>query len=136
MLALTQTTTRDPLHPMKPRHFHTRQLATWLAGFILTTGFIGDAHGAEAERLLPDGTFEADTDANQWPDGWGRPKTGGSWEQEDGNHFLRMTSSTPGETVMLYQQVRIPDTAKAIELKWRMRVSNLKKGKQSWFDAR
>ena len=46
------------------------------------------------------------------------------------------TSSTPGEMVMLYQQIRIPESVKAIELTLRMRVSDLKKGKQAWFDAR
>jgi hypothetical protein len=38
--------------------------------------------------------------------------------------------------VMLYQQIQIPEAVYAIELKFRMRVSNLRKGKQSWFDAR
>ena len=74
--------------------------------------------------------------ADQWPDGWARPKSGGSWEEEGGNHFLRLTSSTPGEMVMLTSRSESRRRVKAIELTWRMRVSNLKRGKQTWFDAR
>ena len=92
--------------------------------------------GAEAVSFVPNGGFETDADGDKWPDGWGRPKGGGSWQEEGGNHFLRLTSGTPGEMVMLYQQIRIPETVKAIEMTFRMRVSDLKKGKQAWFDAR
>jgi nucleoid-associated protein YgaU len=94
------------------------------------------AETAATGSLLPDGTFESDANNDQWPDGWGRPKSGGSWQEEGGNHFLRLTSGTPGEMVMLYQPVKIPANVKAIELTFKWRVSNLKKGKQTWFDAR
>ncbi len=103
-------------------------LATWPAH---------SAHSAEAAaNLLANGTFETDMDADQWPDRWPRPKTGVRWATEDGNHFLRLTSSMPGEMVMLFHQIRIPDHVQALEMKCRLRVSNLRKGKQSWFDAR
>jgi endoglucanase len=120
---------------MKTRSPYVYCLFAFLTGLVLMTGQV-DGVAAGGENLMPNGTFETDADSNQWPDIWGRPKSGGSWELEETNHFLRMTSSTPGEMVMFYQQIRIPETAKALELKWRMRVSNLKKGKQSWFDAR
>ncbi len=94
------------------------------------------ADSATSASLLPDGTFETDADGDAWPDHWGRAKTGGTWETEGGNHFIRLTTKTPGEMVILYQQVRIPEAVKAIELTFRMRVSELKRGKQSWFDAR
>src|SRR5688500_5110336 len=81
-----------------------------------------------ADGLVPNGTFEADADGDRWPDGWGKLKAGGSWQEEGGNHFLRLTSSTPGEMVMLYQQIRVPETVKAIELTFRMRVTGLQKG--------
>ncbi len=97
----------------------------------------GRVFAAEAAGVLvPNGSFEADADGDGWPDGWGRVKAGGTWEAEDGNHFIRLKSSEPGQMVMLYQQVRIAGTVKAIELSWRQRVSQLKRGKQSWFDAR
>jgi hypothetical protein len=86
--------------------------------------------------LLGNGSFEADADKNDWPDQWSRPKSGGSCESEEGNHFLRLTASEPGQLVMLYRQIRIPQAVKAIEFTWRQRVSNLKPGKEPWFDAR
>ncbi len=92
--------------------------------------------GAEPESLIANGAFEADRDGDQWPDGWGRPKAGGAWLMEDGNHFLRLRSSEPGEMVMLYQEVRMPEGVEAIELTWRQRVKGLKVGGQKWFDAR
>jgi len=100
----------------------------------------GRPHAAEpasnGSPLLANASLEADANSDSWPDQWNRPKSGVTWEIEEGNHFLRLKSADPGQTVMLYQQVRIPETVRAIELKWRMRVSDLKKGKQSWFDAR
>jgi len=103
---------------------------------LLFTLHAGAAETAATGSLLPDGSFESDANNDQWPDGWGRPKSGGSWQEESGNHFLRLTSGTPGEMVMLYQPVKIPVGVKAIELTFKWRVSNLKKGKQTWFDAR
>ncbi|MEI6337127.1 MAG: cellulase family glycosylhydrolase, partial [Verrucomicrobiota bacterium] len=86
--------------------------------------------------LSPNGGFEADTNADAWPDKWGRLKTGGSWENEEDNHFLRMTSTVPGEMVMLYQTYDLPAGIQALELTWRQRVTSLKTGKMPWFDAR
>lgn len=96
----------------------------------------GHALAAEPATLLPNPTLETDADGDKWPDGWGKAKAGGTWESEEGNHFIRLKSSSPGEMVMIYQQVRIPDSVKAIALTFRWRVSDLKKGKQPWFDAR
>src|SRR5215207_2235663 len=86
--------------------------------------------------LVPNRGFEIDADGDRWPDQWGRAKVGGTWEIEDGNHFIRLTSTEPGQMVMLYQQVRIPESVRALELSFRMRVNELTKGKQAWFDAR
>lgn len=89
-----------------------------------------------AGELISNGNFELDKDADQWPDTWGRPKTGGEWLDEDGNHFLRLTSTAPGEMVLLYRPINIPKGVKALELNWRWRVSGLKPGKEPWHDAR
>jgi hypothetical protein len=86
--------------------------------------------------LIPNGNFETDADGDQWPDKWGHLKEGGSYESEEGNHFLRLTSTTPGKMILLYTPVNIPEGTKALEFTWRQRVSNLKVGKNSWFDAR
>ena len=111
---------------------HTRSFV--LLAFLLTAG--------SAEQLLADqvltknADFETDQDGDNWPDGWPQVKPGGSWVKEDGNHFLRLSSPSPGETVMLYQEIPIPIGAEAIELVWKQRISGLQLGQQSWFDAR
>ena len=92
------------------------------------------ASRAADESLLPNGNFETSKDG-AWPTGWGHPKSG-TWEQENGNHFLRLTSTQPGEMNMLYQMVKLPADCKALELDWRERVTGLKTGSKPWFDAR
>jgi hypothetical protein len=112
---------------------------TALAFFAVALGFFarGSAWAENAvANLFPNGNVEADIDGDHWPDHWPCPKVGGSWETEDGNHFLRLTSAQPGEMVMVFEQIRLPESVRALKLNFRMRVTDLKKGKQSWFDAR
>jgi len=107
-----------------------------LAALIMAGLMTQRANSADTASLIPNGSFETDANADQWPDGWAKPKTGANWPAESGNHFLRLTSGTPGEMVMLYQQFPIPGTVKALEMTWRQRVTDFKPGKQPWFDAR
>jgi endoglucanase len=90
----------------------------------------------EATNLITNGNFETDADGDQWPDDWGKLKEGGIYGNEDGNRFLRITSVTPGKMFMNYREIRVPAGVKAVELSFKHRVSNLKRGKQSWHDAR
>jgi len=104
---------------------------------LLATGVIalfGASTSARADSasLVKNSGFETDADADNWP----RLKTGGSWETEGGNHFIRITSTTPGEMVMLYAEIPIPPGTPALEITWRWRLTNVKPGKQPWFDAR
>lgn len=103
-------------------------IATWLSASLTSI--------AQQESFAPNGLFEVDRDGDEWPDGWGKLKAGGSWLAENGNHFVRLSSSEPGEMVMLYQELPVPKGTEAIELSWKQRVTGLKVGKQSWFDAR
>ena len=89
---------------------------------------------AAAPSLIKNGSLEADVDG--WPAHWPRLKAGGSWESEGGNHFIRLKSSAPGETVLLYHSIPLPEGTKALRLSWRQRVTDLKVGAQPWFDAR
>jgi hypothetical protein len=91
---------------------------------------------AKEGSLISNGGFEATNKANDWPDQWGKLKTGGSWEKDGDNHFLRMKSPAPGETVLLYREIDLPQDVPALELTWRQRVSDLKPGKEIYFDAR
>jgi len=94
------------------------------------------SRGSTAELdLIPNGQFQVDADADAWPDGWARADAA-SWGNEGQNRFLRLMAKEPGKTIMLYQELRLPPGAEALELKWRERVTGLKVGKQAWFDAR
>ncbi|MEO8614702.1 MAG: cellulase family glycosylhydrolase, partial [Luteolibacter sp.] len=90
---------------------------------------------ATAPSLLKNGSMETDADADGWPDDWPRNKDA-TRQEESGNHFIRLKSPSPGTTVMLYLKVPMPAGAKALEMKWKQRASELKAGKQAWFDAR
>lgn len=89
-----------------------------------------------AASLLKNGNFEIDQDGDSWPDHWARAKAGVQLAAEGGNHFLRLESTKPGETVLLYHSVKIPADVRALKLSLKMRCANLKPGKQPWFDAR
>ncbi len=118
---------------MNPYHHRfTRSLFSLMLAGALSLS----ASAAETADLLTNGGFERDTKALGWPEHWGRPKAGGSWEKEGEGHFLRLISTKPGELVMLHRQLTVPAGVKALELTWRWRSTGLKVGKQSWFDAR
>lgn len=91
---------------------------------------------ASGDSLLTNGNFETDSKGAGTPDHWGSPKNGVSWPQEEGNRFLRLNSTAPGEMVMVYRTVDLPPETRAVEMSWRQRVTGLKRGKNSWFDAR
>ncbi|QIF03557.1 cellulase family glycosylhydrolase [Roseimicrobium sp. ORNL1] len=87
--------------------------------------------------LITNGNFEKADKSGSAPAVWGKLKNGLSWEtNEDGTRFLRLTSTKPGETVMLFRTVDIPEGVKALEFIWRQRIAGLKPGKEPWFDAR
>ena len=87
-------------------------------------------------NLLSNGDFERDPKKTGWPEQWGKPKEGGSYENESDNFFLRLKSPQPGAMVMLYRTVDIPGEVEALKLTWRQRITDLKPGKEPWFDAR
>jgi hypothetical protein len=92
---------------------------------------------AESTNLLTNGNLETASKDPGMPADWpaGKDKSV-TWEQEEGNHFLRLHSLEPGKTVMVYRQVALPADVKALELSYRWRCRDLKPGKQAWFDAR
>ena len=118
---------------MKTRHTFHSSIAVAL---IMACPLVHQANAEDTANIVSNGDFEASTKTPGWPDGWAQLKVGGTWETEDGNHFLRMISTTPGSTVMLYRQIAIPAGTTALEMTWRQRVTNLKVGAQSWYDAR
>ena len=109
------------------------QFAFVILALMSASGF--SAEPASNASLIANGDFEADANTDQWPDGWARAKNGVTWREEEGNRFLRLVSEKPGETVLLFQAVKLPEECRALTLSWRMRCSDLKPGKQPWFDA-
>jgi hypothetical protein len=95
-----------------------------------------DAAFKKAGSLVSNGDFEAAAKSADWPADWSRLKTGGRWESEDGNHFLRLRAEQPGQTILLYRAIDLPNGVEALELSWRQRISDLKPGKEAYFDAR
>ncbi|MCC9605456.1 cellulase family glycosylhydrolase [Blastopirellula sp. JC732] len=120
------------------RPFLSPSVRAWQAIFVVLflASVAANASAAIGDTLTPNGDFETDADGDNWPDGWATLKAGGTWGSENDNHFLRLSSTGPGEMVMLYQEIPIPADVQAIEMTWKQRVSDLKVGKQSWFDAR
>jgi hypothetical protein len=145
---------RSTPHPLSGSHsfFATSTMTTnrkTLASLLVALSLLLPAYDRQAaaaenaaadavagKSLIANGNFEADKNADQWPDGWARAKSAIGWQMEDGNHFLRLTSSKPGEMVMLYHAIKLPAGTEALTLRWRMRCSELKPGKQPWYDAR
>lgn len=89
-----------------------------------------------AEELVKNGNLETANAAGDWPADWAKPKTGGEWGKEGSNRFISIKSEKPGEMVMLYQEFKIPAGTKQVTLSWKQKITGLKKGAQSWFDAR
>jgi hypothetical protein len=95
------------------------------------------ANFAKTGVLILNGNFETESKKlTGTPEGWGRMVGGASWESEGGNHFVRLKSTEPGKTTMLHRVIEIPAGVKALELSWRWRITDLKPGKEGWFDAR
>lgn len=93
--------------------------------------------------LLSNVGFESASSAGE-PDGWATP-AGVLYEVEPaalgnaagaGNHFLRLLSPRPGANVSVFQAVKLPPDARALELRYKVRFENVKRGKESWFDGR
>jgi len=95
---------------------------------LLIPVFACGVAGAELPNLLTNGDFEAGAA------GWPQP-AGATIEAEGANHFLRLKSSSPGQTVNVYRQVAVAGMA-TLQLTFRTRHSDVKRGTQPWFDAR
>lgn len=105
-----------------------------LKRIMLLAAFIATIASSFASELIKNSSFEI-VDANGWVEGW--PCTDFlSIEQEDGNRFIRLNTHSPNKMHMLYKEIKIPEGVEALELSWRHRIHNLKKGEKPWFDAR
>ncbi len=107
--------------------------------FLSVIAWCGTSHAADtppADSLIANGNFQRDDNGDGTPDTWGAAKDSLSYQSEGDNRFARLTSQQPGQTAMLYRLVPIADGIRAVELTWKQRITDLKPGKQAWFDAR
>jgi endoglucanase len=86
-------------------------------------------------ELIANGNFQAEGKGGV-PDKWSKLKDDLTWQKEGNNRFLRLVSPAPGKLVMFYHAVDLPKGTKALEFKWSQRISNFKRGKENYFDAR
>ncbi|MEZ0385559.1 MAG: cellulase family glycosylhydrolase, partial [Verrucomicrobium sp.] len=117
-------------------------LASMLAGLMTLSSAIAQTSvpspaPAEAKaNLVTNGDFTLDADGDTWPDGWGKG-AGLTWEKDEaGKPFFRITMLEPGKMLSAYREVPIPAGVLGIEVTFKYRTADIKKGKQSWNDAR
>ena len=92
-----------------------------------------------AEELILNGNFEASTRKTGQPDGWGLSSDKGQfWQEENGNHFLRLKVVEPGKMNLVYRELYFEeeDAGKALEMQVKMRCEGVVPGQRPWFDAR
>lgn len=103
-------------------------LAWLLSALILAAPTLAE----EPASLLSNGDFEtADGDA---PKDWPTPD-GVTWEEEDGNRFLRLHAD-PDKMLTVYRAVMIKPEYEAFKLTYKVRVNELQRGKENWHDGR
>lgn len=136
-------THQPPAPAASPRLLRARGLASGLLALALGLALAAFPATALAQTavgtpLVTNPDFELDSPIEPgWPADWGTPKAGSSsWELEEGRRYIRINTTTPGETVLIYRIVNIPADVKALEMSLRARVIGLKCGPQPWFDAR
>ena len=107
----------------------------WSQGFPPTD----QPAAAPAGSLVNNPDFVTAGPTGDWPAGWGTktPGSGVAWEVENGRHFLRLVSQTPGRLQTLYQSDKlVPGKIRAMKVSIRYRASGVQPGKQPGEDAR
>lgn len=87
-------------------------------------------------ELIPNGDFEQADAGGTVPAKWDPAQPPVFWAVEEGNRFLRLTAPEPDKMEKYYRRVDLPAGTKALEFKWRQRVTGLKRGKLQYYDAR
>lgn len=98
----------------------------------------GGSHAFAQQRqttgnLLTNGNFEAVSGGE--PNAWPLPD-GATLEQEDDNHFLRLTPAKDKQMLTIYRVVPLKPAHKAMKLTFRARARELVRGSANWHDGR
>lgn len=100
----------------------------------VVTAFAACQGVGHARNLVANGNFQKG--GNNAAEGWPAAKDGISYPSENGNRFLRITSTAPGKNVTMYHPVPIPKNTEALKMTFRARWKDVEVGAQNWFDAR
>jgi endoglucanase len=111
--------------------FRTTPPSFFLALVLTTTAL---ANPTPVPNLIGNGNFEEAEGAGS--KAWDDRKDGISRESEANNAFSRLTVVEPGKMVTLFREIPLPAGTKALELKWRWRITGLEKGERKENDAR
>jgi hypothetical protein len=90
----------------------------------------------EGPSLLSNPDFSVATKNPNFPDDWGHPSAGITWESENGTHYLRLVQQTPGKLLMAYREMKIPDGTTGLKITVRYRTAGVVHGKQNWMNSR
>ncbi|HET6246944.1 MAG TPA: glycoside hydrolase family 5 protein [Tepidisphaeraceae bacterium] len=101
--------------------------------FVITST---QGYCADAASILANGDFHDIDPGTHEPTGW--PQGPGiSFEHEGDVVFLRLHSTAPGKMIMAYRQAMLPaPRPAALQIKLRVRYSDIKPGEKPWFDGR
>ena len=72
--------------------------------------------------LIANGNLEEGDAAGAWPAAWPKVTPGATWENEAGNHFLRLAVAGP-ETVALTTRLKLPKNTPHLRLSYRIRYA-------------
>ena len=96
---------------------------------------LADTPKETRSSLLSNGNFEK-LDGQKWPVDWPHPE-GATFVEEGTTHFLRLQSSKPGQMVLLYRRADLPaPLSPGLEIRLRVRHTDIKPGEKAWFDGR
>jgi hypothetical protein len=110
-----------------------RRLCLWC---VFAVASLAGAQTVPPSALLPNADLTRDADGDGWPDGWPRGD-GISFARDGDQPYLRLVPPKPGVMVMLYRQVTLgAPLPPALEIRLRLRHTDVKPGEKPWFDAR
>jgi hypothetical protein len=96
---------------------------------------MADSPREKPAPLFSNGNFEK-VDDKGWPNDWPHPD-GVTFEKEDTTRFLRLRSSRPGQMVLVYRRADLPSPPPpGLEFRLRARYTDVKAGKENWYDGR
>jgi endoglucanase len=102
-----------------------------------TPDTVPSAPAAGGSSLLSNGDFSQATKDPTWPDDWPRPSASVTWQSEGDVHFLHFESNAPGQMIVLFRQMPLPSPPPpGLEIRFRVRYTDVTPGEKSWFDAR